>query len=431
MDEKTGEKTMIKPIKNKISNINEETVYTWLCLGIVYTMLFWTYLNSILSIILVIFWLVRSKKKFDLATRQTKLMLLFASLYIVGLVGMLYTDNTENGVFSLQKQSPLLFFPLVFGTTDLLSRGFLKKITTHFLIAVGLACAAGLFYGAVNFIKTGNLIMLTGSNLPVFHGFYPGIMGLYCLLGLIIIFYRWSDCGKISSILWILAGLLTMFIFLLSIRLIIFCWMLLVLYFLGSRVHKMQYKLLLLLSLAAVIVISGFTIPTLKKQWHEFTDFSRQNTIVLDKDSSMGKSWGGKAIRIAIWRCSAGILRNHWMTGVGTGDIQDSLQQAYENRKFYFASRYNRYNAHNQYLQVTLGYGISGLLLLLLCIVVPLYRYKEKFSSRIYMMFLLLFVIIGFSESILEVNKGIIWYSFFNSIFAFGYLKNNHLQNLT
>ena len=48
-----------------------------------------------------------------------------------------------------------------------------------------------------------------------------------------------------------------------------------------------------------------------------------------------------------------------------------------------------------------------------------------------YLFFSLLFAIIGLTESILEVNKGIIWYSFFNSIFAFGYLKNNHLQNLT
>jgi hypothetical protein len=49
------------------------------------------------------------------------------------------------------------------------------------------------------------------------------------------------------------------------------------------------------------------------------------------------------------------------------------------------------------------------------------------FSGETYLLFLLLFSVIGISESVLEVNKGIIWYSFFNSIFAFGYLKSGEI----
>jgi len=99
------------------------------------------------------------------------------------------------------------------------------------------------------------------------------------------------------------------------------------------------------------------------------------------------------------------------------------LQKAYENRKFYFASMYNRYNAHNEYLQITLANGIPGLLILLSCIFYPLLNYRKKFSGNIYFLFLLLFAVVAITESILEVNKGIIWYSFLNSIFAFGHLK--------
>jgi O-antigen ligase len=160
-------------------------------------------------------------------------------------------------------------------------------------------------------------------------------------------------------------------------------------------------------------------VPSLHRQWQELTDTSSSNAIPLDEDASLGKNWGGRSIRSAIWKCSEDILRTHWLTGVGTGDIQDSLQQAYENRKFYFASRYNHYNAHNEYLQMAIGHGVAGVLILILCIVVPAGMIKTGEVRTSQLSFLFLFAAICFTEVILDINKGIIWYSFFNSIFAF------------
>src|SRR6185436_6317056 len=128
--------------KNKIGENTEAIVYTSLCIGIVYSMLFLTYLNSILSILLVAWWLIFSKKEFDLSSHKTKLMLLFLSLYIIGVVGMIYTNNTKAGIATLKTQSAIFFFPLVFGTTSILTRSIIEKITTHFLIATSIASLA-------------------------------------------------------------------------------------------------------------------------------------------------------------------------------------------------------------------------------------------------------------------------------------------------
>jgi uncharacterized membrane protein YjdF len=111
---------MLTGSKNKIGENTEAIVYTWLCIGIVYSMLFLTYLNSILSILLVAWWLIFSKKEFDLSSRKTKLMFLFLSLYIIGILGMIYTNNTKAGIATLKTQSAIFFFPLVFGTTSIL-----------------------------------------------------------------------------------------------------------------------------------------------------------------------------------------------------------------------------------------------------------------------------------------------------------------------
>ena len=414
---------MVLSIKNKNA---EATVYTWLCIAIVYSLLFLTYLNSILSILLVAFWLIFSKKEFDLSSRKTRLMLLFISLYVIGIAGMIYTSNTNAGLATLETQSAILFFPLVFGTTTVLSQAVLKKITTHFLIATALAAVAGLGYGAYNYFQTGHIEQLTRDRILLFHVVRPVIMGLFCLLAMIIAFEKLTvSPAKTKGLLYAFIGLMTLMIFLLSIRLIIACWLFIASYYFLSIVRQKLYRILLMAIAILLLFASAFTIPTVKNQWNELFDFSGRSTIVLDQDSSLGRNWRGKALRVAIWKCSTDILKRHGLAGVGTGDVQDSLQKAYENRKFYFASIYNRYNAHNEYLQITLANGLPGLLILLSCIFYPLLHYRKKFSGNIYFLFLLLFAVIGITESILEVNKGIIWYSFFNSIFAFGYLKSD------
>jgi len=410
-------------------SINKKTgtvIFTWLCIAIVYSLLFLTYLNSILSILLVAFWVIFSKKEFDISSRKTRLMLLFISLYVMGVAGLTYTSNMKAGIATLETQSAILFFPLVFGTTSVLTQAILKKITTHFLIATALASVAGLGYGMYNYFQTGNIEQLTGNHILLFHVVRPVVMGLLCLLGIIIAFEKLSTSSeKTKGWLYAFIALMTLMIFLLSIRLIIACWLVIVFYYFLVIIKQRLYRIFLITIAILLLIISAFAIPTVKNQWSELFDFSARSTIELDKDSSLGRSWRGKAIRVAIWKCSFDILKKHWLMGVGTGDVQDSLQKTYENRKFYFASMYNRYNAHNEYLQITLANGLPGLFILLSCIFYPLFHYKKKISGNIYFLFLLLFAVVGITESILEVNKGIIWYSFFNSIFAFGYLKSD------
>ena len=353
-------------------------------------------------------------------------MLLFLSLYLIGIVGMLYTNDTKAGLATLKTQSAILFFPLVFGTTTILNSSFVNNISVHLLIATSIASLAGMVWGFYYYTDTGDIDRLTGNYILPFHALRAVNMGLFCLLAIIIAFQKLkSNTVMAKRLSYAAIVLLTIMIFLLSIRLVIICWFFTMLYFFIRTIPNMLLKVVLVVSAFVIVVVSGLSIPSAKKQWNELFDRSAQTTIVLDKDSSLGKSWGGKALRLAIWKCSTDILRNYFLTGVGTGDVQGSLQKAYENRKFYFASRYNKYNAHNEYLQITLANGLPGLLIFLSCIAYPLVHYRKKFYGITYLLFLVVFTLAAVSESILEVNKGIMWYSFFNSIFAFGYLKSD------
>jgi len=398
-------------------------VFEWLCIGIVYTLLFWPGGNSVLIILLAAYWLVFQKKYFDLSSERTRFMLLFCSLYLVSLIGLFNTSNFDDGLFRLQQKSAIFFLPLIFGTILLPEKTY-RIICTHFIIATCLACAISLGYGFVRFIETGQSAALTREWLAIFRDLNPPMTGLICLLAIILSlhhFYNISNKRKILVVL--IVAFLSIYTILMGVRLIIICLFLILLVFIFRYISSVAYRVLLAGVFILITALSLFFIPSLNRKWKELVDFSPQNTIVLDQDSSLGKRWGGKSIRLAIWKCSKDVIRKHWMWGVGTGDVQDSLQAAYANHKFYFAAHYNKYNAHDQYLEMWLANGLPGLLIYILCLVVPLVRHVRNLSVLHYTLFLCLIIVMSFTETFLNVNKGIIWYSFFNSIFGFVYLR--------
>ena len=396
----------------------ETYVYTWLSIGIVYTLLFNTLLNSWFCIGLAAWWLFISKKEWNWQQTRSRIVVLFAAVYLLTLTGLFYSANTGEGWFRVQQKLPILLFPIVFGTTNFVNEDLVKKLSLNFVAATTMAGVVSFSYALFRYTQTRDTSLLQSDGLIIFPDLYKYVLGLFCLLSIVIIlFYLPTFQRKRLSIST--AIFLSAILFLLSTRMIVGLWMVTLLFFTFRYIKGLLFRLLAAGSLLIILVIAILTIPALNRQWTEMITSSPKTTINLDQDASLNQSWGGKAIRMAIWKCSKDVIREHWLTGVGTGDIQDTLQAAYEKRKFYFASRYNRYNTHNQYLQTWIGHGIGGVLILGLAFVIPFFVYRPPAGQIVYFFFLGIMIFISFTESLLEINKGIVWYSFFNSIFAF------------
>jgi O-antigen ligase len=399
---------------------HEPTIYLIFCTGIVYSMFLWPLLNSILCISLGVYWLIFAHKSFRVKTREFRLVLLLISLYLVFVIGIFYTANLRVGGFRLQQQMAILLFPVALGCSKVLNPKMVRILLTHFLLATILTALLGITVGLALHHHT------LGDALKEGHAFlhpdsYPYIMGLNCLLSLAVLaekqyLLRFNHKSLTISVI----VFLSVYLLLLNVRLISACWLIMLVYYIYRLVPGWTARLLISLAFICLVTLAFFEIPFLRGKWDELKNYPGQGVISLDKDASLGKSWGGTSIRMALWACSEDLIERHPLTGVGTGDVQDSLQQAYENRKFYFASRYNRYNIHNQYLHMLLGFGVGGLVVLLACMITPVVLLGKDPFFRIRIVFLLLFFLICMTEVILDTNKGIIWYSFFNSIFAFG-----------
>ena len=235
------------------------------------------------------------------------------------------------------------------------------------------------------------------------------------------IFRLGKDGFQKSNVFWIRISslaLFTLFLLLMGNRMSILLLFFLVLIHLIKTNFRKEYKIAAISVVLVLLLTIGMLTPKLRQQLNEIRTISKQQMIHLDQDSSLGRSWGGGVLRLAIWQCAFDIVREYPIIGVGTGDSQQALQDSYEKRKFYFASRYNKYNAHNQYIQQMVTHGIPGLLLLLACIATG-FILSLKTGNELAFYFWLCFTIACCTESILEINKGIVWFTFFGSLFSF------------
>ena len=404
-------------IINKYSSAFTEKLFTYLGIAIAITLVWWPLLNSICCILFFASWFFIADKSF-FTNKRTGYTILFSSLYIISLIGFFYSSNKEEALFRIQQKIPLLLFPFVFASSNLLSKKGVYKIMYAFSFSFAAFCIYCIGKVLLSFFENGDFTNFTGYNLIALNDMYPFITGVFCTFCIVFHFLKIKlEHNNLFIhvffifLFWIMLLLLANIIALFTAAVVTFFYTFLLL---KTHVQRIIFCLLC----GAVLVTNFYFNATFKQKIIALTDFSTENEIQLDTDASLGRSWDGKALRVAIWKCSGDLIRNNYIFGLGTGDVQDSLQYAYELRKFYFASRYNRYNAHNQYIQQMLLHGIFGLVLLVCCITIPFF-YTPVSNNQFLIPFLFIFGVICFTESVLEVNKGIIWYSFFNSIFVF------------
>ena len=137
-------------------------------------------------------------------------------------------------------------------------------------------------------------------------------------------------------------------------------------------------------------------------------------------DSSVISGGGetGLSIRLVKWKCSLEGIMEYPLLGVGTGDAEDYLVKCYEQKNFWGMYQQYRFNSHNQYLETGLTLGLIGFALLLCTILFP-FSIALKQKDNLLMTFLFLFSFCCLTESVLERQWGIVFYTLFASLLSF------------
>lgn len=121
--------------------------------------------------------------------------------------------------------------------------------------------------------------------------------------------------------------------------------------------------------------------------------------------------------RVEYIKASLNIIKENPILGVGTGDISVAFNDYYEESNSKLI-RENRLRSHNQYLAITVAFGVVGLIWFLFSMIYPLYADKKNLNY-LYIVFLLIMMLSMLTEDTLETQIGVTLFTFFNSFLVF------------
>jgi O-antigen ligase len=213
-------------------------------------------------------------------------------------------------------------------------------------------------------------------------------------------------------------------IFFLGSRTAIFAFVLIFPLFLilkGLQVNKGKWLLPLTLAVLILMISLGIRFISSYNRFPQITQgleyFNKS-----DLSALKGDEINSTTERLAFWKAGIMVFQNNWLFGVGTGDLRPECKEVFRKLNFDYGVKEFK-TSHNQYLQTAVILGIPGLLILLLGWLIPMIlAFQQKYY--VYACFILIFMINGFTESLLSAS-GVLLYAFFNAYFCRVYLSRN------
>lgn len=390
-------------------------------------------INTFAIMLLILAWVLR-KDFMNYHRLLNYKTLLFIGLYFLYMVGMLYTDDKPTGWQQLEQKLSLLGFPVIFSTTPRLSGRFVNTLLMTFVASctaaslICLAKAAWLNY-SLNALAVLDVKLFTSQNLAYGLKMHATYFSIFMVFSIYILVNRLMT-GRLPVLSKVLLSALSLYLLgftlLLSARIVILSFVLIAAvalpaFFLKGKIGFKWLALCFFVFLAFAALI--FQSSYFKKRFGQIYNFNTSELIGSAKENGITQ-------RIFLWRHAKEIIKQHPVIGVGTGDVNAALDEQYKNllesNKDFAPSvvraiksfSLHKFNAHNQFLQTTMAIGLLGLIVFLVNIgISTTHAYREK--QYLFLSFLALFVLSCLSESLLERQWGIVFFSFLNSLFLF------------
>lgn len=144
------------------------------------------------------------------------------------------------------------------------------------------------------------------------------------------------------------------------------------------------------------------------------------------KDYKQGFNPSGNTIlmRLEFWKAAIYIIQRNVWFGVGTGDVQLAFNRAYFRTKSKLTQDW-RLRSHNQFLAITVAFGITGLGVFLVYLFYPLWKLRKQ-VNKLYFLFFIIAVLSFFTEDTLETQSGVSFFAFFNTLFLWLAASGKH-----
>jgi O-antigen ligase len=341
------------------------------------------------------------------------------SVFLVTVISTLYTINPSHAFIEWEMDLPILLFPLILCFNPL----NLKKYKPQLLFVFALCCTATILYLYVDAFITIRYYKMPLPSIisPAFtnHNFSEPIdmhatfFSMQIAIALVYLLYvliseKLTLTNKI--IYAFCCFVLTAGIIQLSSKSVfVALFLVLNIAFPYFMVRGLQRKVYLLIS-ASVFCLIVLCI---------FNSHALKNRFLLELKEDLSPSFAGQTVepRLERWKIAVKLIGKSPVIGYGAGSEIQLLQEQYFAKQFY-SSYIHRLNAHNEYMSFMLKSGIWGLAVYLATLV---YGFKKAVRKRdmVFFSFMVIIAVVSLSENVLDVDKGVMFYSFFLSFFIF------------
>lgn len=371
----------------------------------------------------------------------------FVVFLLLHVIGISYSEDIANGWFNVEKKLFFFLLPAIFATTLSLDKKTIQLAFKAFIftcVVTTLYCLAAAFYQTQTSQTQNNFDHVTLSlyqqlnpeanfswmffsyiELASRIGMHPTYLALYLVFSVLLLIHLFAESfisfrpvKKVGIIL--LFFYLEIIIVLLSSRIIILAFAIItitgLIYILGFlKVKPVLQTVIVTMVLGPILFILLFNPVT---RYRNIQEPAAEETYLPSEDGIYSYSTG---IRKSLWMLGLSVIReSNPVIGVGTGDVKVAMKEM--SQRSGLNNILHSYDPHNQFLYTQIGLGIVGLMMLLICLYFPIWtalRHKNYF----YLGFMLIFTLVSATESVLESQKGIVFFAIFNSMLVFPYSK--------
>jgi O-antigen ligase len=368
-------------------------------------------------------WLITGDyKNVPIIIKQPHVLLPFAFyLFIAG--GLLYTAHPSKVFSGLSTQISFALFPLIIGSSTIFTKRLLKVLGWMTLISISIFLLISICYALYDTIRTGEQTIMVGESIyskfrsfgltRVFRNWHPTYVAMFANLGIAIQIQDCLEayCKRKVIVTVLIVIFLSICLVLLNSLIGIACFVLILsfYYYQLSTLRGFNHKInaVALITFIACLFALFFFNPIKSEKIDNLKNKAFIVTDNLDQRNVL-------TMRLAKWQTHLDIFQRYWLGGTTYGDINFIRKETYKAKGYKDLAHYN-YNAHNQYLEVLVTYGIIGGLIFLGLLAAPLI-YTHKHS--LYLPFLIIVAVTFLTESVLVRQQGILFFMFFYSLYT-------------
>ena len=391
-------------------------------------------------IILLVSWLFEGGWRSKLRTiRQSVLLQAIIALFLFQLTGLAFSDDVHSGWFSIEKKIFFLLVPVAMATTGIrLSTKEVKGIVTVFI----LACLAGTLlcisqawdqtrmflagqghinpylasssYFDLNPTRSDAWLFFSYVSLSEGIGIHPAYLSLFLAFSILFLFYQLPllKSGFVRTAIFVLIFYFAIFIVFLSSRIILLGLSVVFVVVFIRSIKTNQRSTAFVVTLVSLVF--GFLIFLNPVSRYRSLQEINSSTFEIAPHHQYTTA---AQIRASLWWLAVkSVTTSNAFVGTGTGNVERAMAE--QGKQYTISNTIHSFDPHNQFLYTLLANGFPGVFLLFLCLGLPAVL---AWIKRDYLLlgFLFLFSSLCLTESALELQKGIVFYSLFSALFFF------------